>query len=86
MGKAQSEWAPSLCLAQMVDGSFKFPVNYPKFKAFTVNGINQIPWMDECIGSLCKARVLSILEAILGNWQIGIDKCDRGNPHLYRIM
>lgn len=73
---ADIERASSIVFVLKKDGSLKFGVNYCKLNMLTVRDAYPLPRTNECIDSLGRARIFTILAARSGFRYIEIDKHD----------
>ena len=69
---ASSEWASPVVIATKKDGSLRFCVDYRRLNAVDVGDTYPIPRKDEYIDSLGEAKILTVLDARWGYWQIPI--------------
>lgn len=74
---ASTDWASHIFFALKKDVSFCFRVVYLYPNAVTVRDAYPLERMEKCINSLGEARMLLILNANSGYWQIEIDKRSR---------
>ncbi len=72
-----SEWASPIVLFPKPDGYLRFCVDYRRLDDLSYKDHYPIPRMDECIDSLCDARVFTTLDANSGIWQIPRAEEDR---------
>lgn len=82
---AQTEWAASMVFAPKKDGSLRFCVDNRRMNAATKQDLYPIPRLDECIGSLGEAAVLSSFDTNNGYWQVEVDVADRNNSDFISI-
>lgn len=66
-----------MLFARKKDGKLRFFVDYRKLNELTIKDSYLLPRMDECIDSLCEAKVFKTLDAYSGYWQIPIRKEDK---------
>ncbi|HWV44813.1 MAG TPA: reverse transcriptase domain-containing protein, partial [Nitrospira sp.] len=75
--KSTSEYASPVVLARKKDSSWRFCVDYRKLNAITRKDPYPLPRIDEILGSLGAARVMSKMDLQSGFWQIPLANKDR---------
>lgn len=74
---AQSEWTTPVIIAPVMDRFVCFCVEYRKLNNLARRDTHPILRMDERIYSLDKARVISLLDANSGHWEVKINDKDQ---------
>ncbi len=71
------EWASPVVLAPKKDGTLRLCVDCGKLNALTYKYVYPIPWIDECVDTLCEANIFTTLDALSGFWHVPIAEEDQ---------
>ena len=68
----QSEWASPVLLAPKKDGAQRFCIDFRRLNKATIPYTYPLPRMDDYIDSLSWAKILTLLDGLLGYWKVAI--------------
>ncbi|CAN2388629.1 Reverse transcriptase (RNA-dependent DNA polymerase), partial [Pristimantis euphronides] len=75
--ESQSPWAAPMVIVKKKDGSLRFCVDYRRLNACTVRDSYPLPWIEESLMALGKAKYFSSLDLASGYWQVPMSEKDR---------
>ena len=69
-----SEWASLMVVVPKKDGAFRLCVDYRRLNAMSKADAYPMPWVDELIIQLGRAKYISMLDLTKGYWQVPVAK------------